>query len=307
MDQSFLEYVQGTIEALLFVSDKPVMLEQFKEVLETVSSTDIKEALEDLKKMYTQKERGMIIVEIAGGYQMLSSPSYAMAIRRFYKTTHKEKLSKPALETLAIIAYKQPVARIDVELIRGVNSDGVVTHLLEKGLIKMVGRKEVPGRPFIYGTTQQFLEYFGLKSLDDLPKLEEFSLLQSVSEKEETSQTSDALQPVPVSATSEEIAVSSEEKDGTVASDKEMVSSSDTTNEPEVSSSQEEFSETKTIIQREVDTFLKQTKDFGQGEILVEQDDSSQSIDPETASEDFKRKQITSNDTVLQPSTSQQE
>jgi len=99
-------------------------------------------------------------------------------VRDFYKTKHKEKLSKPALETLAIVAYKQPVSRAEIELIRGVNSDGVVVHLIEKELIKIVGRKDIPGRPFLYGTTKQFLEYFGLKSLDDLPKLEEFPDLQ---------------------------------------------------------------------------------------------------------------------------------
>src|SRR3989338_9017752 len=116
----------------------------------------------------------MKVVEIAGGYQMLSSPAYVSYIRDFYKTKHKEKLSKPALETLAIIAYKQPVTRTDVELIRGVNSDGVIAHLLTKELVKPVGRKDVPGRQFLYGTTRQFLEYFGLKSLEDLPPLEAF-------------------------------------------------------------------------------------------------------------------------------------
>jgi len=173
------EHIEGTIESILFVSDKPVTLDEFKDVLESVGTAQIKEALSRLQKEYTESNRGMVIAEIAGGYQMLSSPHYALAIRRFYKTTHKEKLSKPSLETLAIIAYKQPVARIDIELIRGVNSDGVVAHLLLKGLIKIAGRKEVPGRPFIYGTTQQFLEYFGLKSLEDLPKLEEFPNLQT--------------------------------------------------------------------------------------------------------------------------------
>ena len=181
METSLMEQIEGTIEALLFVSEKPLTLEQFKDILETIGTTQIKEAMTNLQKEYAQKNRGMVIAEIAGGYQMLSSPHYALAVRRFYKTTHKEKLSKPSLETLAIIAYKQPVARIDIELIRGVNSDGVVSHLLLKGLIKIVGRKEVPGRPFIYGTTQQFLEYFGLKSLGDLPKLEEFSQLQEIS------------------------------------------------------------------------------------------------------------------------------
>jgi segregation and condensation protein B len=115
---------------------------------------------------------------------MLSNPAYASYLRNFYKTKHKEKLSKPALESMAIIAYKQPVTRSDIELIRGVNSDGVVTNLLEKELIKVVGRKDIPGRPYVYGTTKQFLEYFGLKSLDDLPVLEEFPTLQPPEESD---------------------------------------------------------------------------------------------------------------------------
>ncbi len=182
MEEFRNEHIAGTMEAILFVSDKPVTLDQFKEVLETVNAAFIKQTISNLQKEYEQRNRGMVIVEIAGGYQMLSSMHYAMAIRRFYKTKHKEKLSQPALETLAIIAYKQPVTRLDIELIRGVNSDGVSEHLLSKGLIDIVGRKEVPGRPFLYGTTKRFLEYFGLKSLADLPKLEEFSLLQPAQE-----------------------------------------------------------------------------------------------------------------------------
>ena len=194
MEESLNEHFEGTIEAILFVSDKPVTLDQFKEVLETVSASDIKRTIGNLQKEYEQKNHGMVIVEIAEGYQMLSSKHYALAIRRFYKTKHKEKLSKPALESLAIVAYKQPVTRMDIELIRGVNSDGVSEHLLAKGLIEIVGRKEVPGRPFLYGTTKRFLEYFGLKSLEDLPKLEEFSLLQPAEETVPEKENSGAIQ-----------------------------------------------------------------------------------------------------------------
>jgi segregation and condensation protein B len=111
---------------------------------------------------------------------MLSDGSAAGYIREFYKTKAKEKLSRPSLESLAIIAYKQPVSRADLEMIRGVNCDGTVAHLLNKGLIEIVGRKEVPGRPFIYGTTKAFLEYFGLKSLEDLPKLDQLPQLEQI-------------------------------------------------------------------------------------------------------------------------------
>jgi hypothetical protein len=121
----------------------------------------------------------MAVAEVAGGWQMLSAPAFAEYIREFYKTRHKEKLSRAGLEVLAIIAYKQPVSRTDVEMIRGVNSDGTVMHLLNKGLIRIAGRKEVPGRPYVYATTTQFLEYFGLRALEDLPKLEDFPALMA--------------------------------------------------------------------------------------------------------------------------------
>jgi segregation and condensation protein B len=177
MDQTQTEYIKGVIEAILFVSDKPVTVEQFKQLLEEVSPSEIEQTIKLIQQDYAQRMGGTTIVEIAGGFQMLSNPSYASYIRNFYKTRTKEKLSRPSLETLAIVAYKQPVSRADIEIVRGVNSDGVMAHLLSKGLVKIVGRKEVAGRPFLYGTTKEFLEYFGLKSLEDLPKLEEFPML----------------------------------------------------------------------------------------------------------------------------------
>ena len=177
MEPNMNDYMKSAIEAILFVSEKPVSLDQIREALETVQPAEIQVIIRLLQKEYEDNDRGMIITEIAGGYQMLSSPSYASIIRNYFKKRVKEKLSRPALETLAIIAYKQPVSRGDIELIRGVNSDGVMSHLLTKGLIKIVGRKEIAGRPYIYGTTKQFLEYFGLKFLRDLPKLQDFPML----------------------------------------------------------------------------------------------------------------------------------
>ena len=171
-------HIKGVVESLLFVNEKPVQLNQIKEVLDTVNNEDIKKTISELQKDYEDRKCGVMIVEIAGGYQMLSNPIYAPYLRSFYKTKHKEKLSKPSLESMTIVAYKQPVTRSDIEVIRGVNSDGVVGHLLSKDLVKVIGRKDVPGRPYVYGTTKQFLEYFGLKWLDDLPELEEFPALQ---------------------------------------------------------------------------------------------------------------------------------
>lgn len=176
MEEQLKNY-KSAIEALLFVSDKPIVIEQIRQVFPELKPTDVTELLKSLQDDYVNRVAGMVIVEIAGGWQMLSDSHVAGHIREFYKTKTKEKLSRPALETLAIIAYKQPTGRADVEVVRGVNSDGTVAHLLNKGLIKIVGRKEVPGRPFLYGTTKEFLDYFGLKGLEDLPKIEEFTHL----------------------------------------------------------------------------------------------------------------------------------
>lgn len=175
-------HLRGVIEAILFVNERPVTVEQIKRVV-NVELSQIKRAIAELQDEHSKRDSGMNIVEIAGGFQLLSNRKYAAHLREFYKTRHKEKLSKPALETMAIVAYKQPVARGDIELIRGVNSDGVVAHLMNKELIKVVGRKDVPGKPYLYGTTKLFLEYFGLKSLNSLPKLEEFPSLLPDSEK----------------------------------------------------------------------------------------------------------------------------
>jgi len=192
-----LAHIKGAVEALLFVNEKPVTLEQIKSALETVGAAEIKKVIAQLTREYDEQKRGMIIKEIAGGYQMLTNSTYASYLRAFYKTKHKEKLSKPALESIAIVAYKQPVTRADVEIIRGVNSDGVMTSLETKELIKIVGKKDVPGKPYLYGTTKLFLEYFGLKSLDDLPNLAEFPDLLPPEEKE-TDEESSELESVQV-------------------------------------------------------------------------------------------------------------
>ena len=176
MDEKIQNY-KGAVEAILFVSEKPVVLDQLKEVFPELKPSQIHDLIMQLQEEYVNRRAGMVVVEIAEGFQMLSNSHAAAYIREFYKTKTKEKLSRPALESLSIIAYKQPVGRAEVEIIRGVNSDGTIAHLLNKGLIKITGRKEVPGRPFLYGTTKEFLEYFGLKSLEDLPKIEEFNQL----------------------------------------------------------------------------------------------------------------------------------
>ena len=166
--------LKSIIESLLFVSEKPLMLEQIKDVLEGADTVEIRELINELKSEHQQRKSGIDIVEIAGGFQMCTSAGSAPYLKKFYKIKHAEKVTVPTLETLAIIAYKQPVTRLDIESIRGVNVDGVIRNLTDKGLIRIAGRKDAAGRPFVYGTTRQFLEYFGLRSLDELPKIEEF-------------------------------------------------------------------------------------------------------------------------------------
>ncbi|MDD5574128.1 MAG: SMC-Scp complex subunit ScpB [Candidatus Omnitrophica bacterium] len=169
------EKIKSELESLIFVNNKPLLLEDLKKVFPNLETSDIRQLIETLKREYEERSSGIRIVEIAGGFQMVTAPECADIIKEFYKIKHTEKLTGPSLEALAIIAYKQPVTRIDIEAVRGVNCDGVVKSLLEKNLIRIVGRKEVIGRPFVYGTTRFFLDYFGLKSLNELPKIEEFA------------------------------------------------------------------------------------------------------------------------------------
>ena len=162
------------VEGLLFASDEPLTIEQLGGVLE-LPAEEIRALVASLRQEYVEQQRALTILEVAGGFQMAAIPDVAPWIRQCYRQAHKERLSKPALETLAIMAYKQPITRAEIEAIRGVNVDGVVESLLEKNLIRIMGRKDAPGRPMLYGTTKEFLQYFGLNSLVDLPKLAEVS------------------------------------------------------------------------------------------------------------------------------------
>jgi segregation and condensation protein B len=168
--------VKSVIEALLFASEKPLTIEQARNVLD-LDSSRIRGVLEELKSEYEKSNRGIRIIEVAGGFQMITAAGFAPFLKKLYKERRTERLSKPALETLAIIAYKQPVTKLEIESLRNVNVDGVIKSLLDKYLIRIAGRKKAPGRPHVFATTRQFLEYFGLRSLEELPKMEEFSSL----------------------------------------------------------------------------------------------------------------------------------
>jgi segregation and condensation protein B len=169
--------LKRAIEALLFSSEKPLSAEEVREAFAgQMELKEIREALEQLRQEYDNDRRGFRMYEIAGGYQLASAMEYAEILKRFYQEREKKKMSPASLETLSVIAYRQPVTRADIENIRGVNVDAAVKGLMEKGLIKITGRREVPGRPILYGTTREFLDHFGLRSLEDLPPLSEYSL-----------------------------------------------------------------------------------------------------------------------------------
>ncbi len=165
---------KSLLEALLFVSGEPVTLADLKGAVD-MPEAEVKQILEELIGEYGEKNSGILITEIAGGYRMITNPSYSQWIKKFKNTSASNKLSMPALETLSIIAYKQPIIKAELEQIRGVNSDGVIKTLLDRRLIKIMGRKEMPGKPLLYGTTREFLQYFGLKELTDLPTLKELT------------------------------------------------------------------------------------------------------------------------------------
>jgi len=173
---------KGVIEALLLASEKPLALEKIRGVLDNLPSQEVLGIVEELRKEYEENKRGIRIIEIAGGFQMTTASDFAPFLKRLFKDRNTEKLSKPSLETLAIIAYKQPLTRGEIELLRNVNVDGVMKNLLDKNLIRICGRKKAPGNPYVYGTTRQFMEHFGLKSLQDLPKMEDFSSLAQKAE-----------------------------------------------------------------------------------------------------------------------------
>ncbi len=162
--------LKSILESILFVNEKPVSLEECVHLLGR-DRKEIEAVFEQMIKECEERKAGLCIVKVAGGYQMCSLPANVDWIKKFYKDKFKQKLSNAALESLAIIAYKQPATKLEIESIRGVNTDGVINHLSKLGLIKIVGKKQVIGRPFMYGTTRQFLEYFGLNSLQELPPL----------------------------------------------------------------------------------------------------------------------------------------
>lgn len=179
-----LSEIKQIIEALIFVSNEPIGLSDLQDLLDEFPPKDVQAAIEELSVDFESGQRGLVIGQAGGGYQMLTSPAADPWIRKLLKSRTQSRLTLAALETLAIIAYKQPMTLPEILALRKVNSTGVIKTLLDKNLIRIVGRKKVVGNPILYGTTKEFLLRFGLNSLKDLPSLDEFQSLVEATEGE---------------------------------------------------------------------------------------------------------------------------
>jgi segregation and condensation protein B len=167
-----IEALKSIVESLLFVAEGPLTLQRLAEVIDGADKKAIAAALEQVKTELETNRRGLRMVEVAGGFQLRTPKENADWVKK-YLGGRPARMGRATLETLAIIAYRQPVTKAEVEAIRGVDVDGVVNTLVERNLIRAVGRKDVPGRPFLFGTTQEFLQLFNLKDLSELPTLKE--------------------------------------------------------------------------------------------------------------------------------------
>jgi segregation and condensation protein B len=168
---------QQIVEAVLFASDAPLTADEIARADETLDEEQVEDAIRQLRAEYDDAARSFQLVELAEGHQILTRPEYAPYLERFDNVPRPSRLSGPAVETLAIIAYRQPLGRLEMEYVRGVGVSGVVRTLQERDLIEVVGRAEGLGRPLLYGTTKHFLEHFGFRSLEDLPRPEELPIL----------------------------------------------------------------------------------------------------------------------------------
>jgi segregation and condensation protein B len=166
------EDVKSVVESLLFVADGPLTVQRLSEVIDGAGKDEIRAILQELSEELDGNRRGIRLVEVAGGYQLRTAKVNADWVKKFLGG-RPARMGRATLETLAIVAYRQPITKAEIEAIRGVDVDGVITTLLERNLVRAVARKDVPGRPFLYGTTQEFLELFNLKDLSHLPTLKE--------------------------------------------------------------------------------------------------------------------------------------
>ena len=185
--------LQSVVEAILFASDEPLEASKIAKVAGAGDARQVRKLVQELNAEYSRRGAAYRIEELAGGYVMLTLPEYNNWLKQLLRTRQESKLSQAALETLAIVAYKQPVMRVTVEALRGVAAGEMIRNLMEKGLVKIAGRAEELGRPLLYGTTRKFLEVFGLNSLQDLPKVEELRPREQTNTKSDQTVESDEL------------------------------------------------------------------------------------------------------------------
>ena len=176
--------IKKIVEALIFASDSPITENRIKSIIQELDSTQINGIIDELNTEYDQSEHAFKIVRIAGGFQFVTRSKYAQYVKQYYKGKARSKLSRAALEALSIIAFKQPISRPEIDSIRGVNSDGVVRNLLERNLIYISGRSEHVGRALLYSTTSEFLQYFGVNDISDLPRPKEIEDLLGSGQEE---------------------------------------------------------------------------------------------------------------------------
>ena len=176
--------IKSILEAVLFAVSEPISLKQFSLMLNGVSTRQIHQVLNQLRDEYRNTNRSFELIEIANGFQICTHPKYHGWIEKFYTRQVRVKLSPAALETLTIVAYKQPITRSEMEEIRGVNSDSVLNSLIEKGLVRIAGRNPGPGRSLLFATTDEFLQLFGFKDLAELPSMEEIEQILNQTQRE---------------------------------------------------------------------------------------------------------------------------
>jgi segregation and condensation protein B len=185
--------ITNIIESLIFASDEEISLKEIKDVLNSfkfsIEPEEIEEIIKDLNEKYDNYENAFRIIKVAGGFQFSTRKEFAQYVGKLYTEMQKKRLSPSAIETIAIISYKQPVTRSQIEFIRGVNVDYIVNSLLERDLIRIIGRENTPGRPILYGTTDKFLKVLGINSIEDLPKLKEINEILKTEKLEGVTQT----------------------------------------------------------------------------------------------------------------------
>ena len=207
-----MENIKGVLESLLFISDEPLTIDRLKNILAPVSAAEIRRVLNNLILEYEERRGGFLLKEVAGGYQFRTRSEHTEWITKLIQP-RPPRLSKAALETLAIIAYKQPLIRSDIEHIRGVDCGGVIRLLLERNLVRVLGRKEIPGRPLIYATTKRFLEVFDLKDLKDLPTPKEIDEMgQALADRSDIIMEDDGQQDLFANASVEKIVLVNQEQ-----------------------------------------------------------------------------------------------